>query len=50
MAEGYKIEYIETSAKEGKNIKELFDKICDEIYEKKFLSKSKASQGMQPQP
>ena len=50
MAEGYKIEYIETSAKEDKNIKDLFEKICEMTYEKKFLSKPQEPTLVQQQP
>ncbi len=36
MAEGYKIEYIETSAKDNFNITEAFELICEKTYNNKF--------------
>ena len=36
MAERYKIEYIETSAKDNFNITEAFEIICDKTYKNKF--------------
>jgi len=36
MAEGYKIEYIETSAKDNFNISEAFEIICEKTYNNKF--------------
>ena len=50
MADGYKIDYIETSAKDNLNIAELFSKICEKTYQKKFASKQETSKPTQPEP
>ena len=39
MAAGYKIDYIETSAKDNKNIAEAFNLICEKTYNRKFGQK-----------